>query len=283
MARRRHLMGRLVHAWALCSLLLVLSLVAFLFGFVLLEGLPHVSWEFLTTAPSGAVLGEEGGILPAIVGSLWFTGVAVVLGGTFAVAVALFVTYLCPVRLARVTRAVLGVASGIPSIVFGLYAYSLFVRDLDWGRCILSSGVALAIMILPFVEVRVEKALRELPAPLVSSSLALGCSLPYTIRRVVLPAVRGQVVGALVLGACYAMGATAPLMFTGAVAFARLPRSVMDPAMALPMHLYLLVAQGTTSLGLAYGTALVMMAIILVGNVAVTAYTRRSVRRWKSS
>ena len=169
---------------------------------------------------------------------------------------------------------------GIPSIVLGLFAYSFFVRDLNWGRCVLSASMALAIMILPFIEVHAEKAFREIPRGFVESSQALGCAPFYTVFHVVLPSCRGELISGIILGACYAMGATAPMIFTGAVAFATSPKSLMRPAMALPLHLYLLIAQGTTSLDRAYGTAFVMMALILVSNLLVVIYTERSHRRW---
>ena len=173
--------------------------------------------------------------------------------------------------------------SGIPSIVLGLFAYSFLVRDLNLGRCIFSAGVALAVMILPFIEVRAEKAFREVPAELVRSSYSLGCSKLYTITRIVLPACRGELVSGIILGGCYAMGATAPMIFTGAVAYAAVPDSIFSPAMALPLHLYLLVAQGSTSMDTAYGTAFVMMAMILLSSLLATAYARRSQNRWKRS
>ena len=145
------------------------------------------------------------------------------------------------------------------------------------------TGVALAVMILPFIEVRAEKAFREVPAELIRSSYSLGCSKRYTITRIVLPACRGELVSGIILGGCYAMGATAPMIFTGAVAYAAVPDSIFSPAMALPLHLYLLVAQGSTSMDTAYGTAFVMMAMILLSSLLATAYARRSQNRWKRS
>ena len=138
-------------------------------------------------------------------------------------------------------------------------------------------------MILPFIEVRAEKAFREVPAELVRSSYSLGCSKLYTIMRIVLPVCRGELVSGIILGGCYAMGATAPMIFTGAVAYAAVPDSIFSPAMALPLHLYLLVAQGSTSMDTAYGTAFVMMAMILLSSLLATAYARRSQNRWKRS
>lgn len=277
-------LGNLIKAWAYISFALVCAVILFLFGFVFYRGAGTISMEFLTEAPRGLILGEEGGIFPAIIGSLMFTGTALVLGGIPAIATALFVVFYCSNRyLEEGIHLVIQCISGIPSIVLGLFAYSFLVRDLDFGRCIFSAGVALAIMILPFIEVRAEKAFREVPVHTVQSSYALGCSRLYTISRIILPSCQGELVSGLILGGCYAMGATAPMIFTGAVAYAAVPDSLFAPAMALPLHLYLLVAQGATSMDTAYGTAFVMMAIILISNLLATVYARRSEKRWKNS
>ncbi len=270
--------------WAYAGFGLVCGVILFLFGYVFYRGAGTISVEFLTEAPKGLVLGEEGGIFPAIIGSLFFTGTAVVLGGIPAIASALYLVFYCKNKKAeRLLHLVIQCISGIPSIVLGLFAYSFLVRDLNLGRCILSAGTALAIMILPFIEVRAEKAFREVPACMIQSSYALGCSRFYTITRIILPACRGELVSGIILGGCYAMGATAPMIFTGAVAYAAVPESLLSPAMALPLHLYLLLAQGATSMDTAYGTAFVMMAIILISNMLATIYARRSQKKWKKS
>ena len=274
----------LVKIWAYGGMLITASLVLFLFIYVFYKGSGTISWEFLSQPPKGAVLGEEGGIWPAIAGSLCFTGTAVVLGGIPAAACALYLNFYCrSSRLNRIIQEAIQCISGIPSIVLGLFAYSFLVKGLGWGRCILSASTALAIMILPFIEVRAEKAFREIDKNLILSSYALGCPRFYTIWNIVLPACRGELVSGIILGGCYAMGATAPLIFTGAVAYSGLPTDLRKPAMALPMHLYLLVAQGETSMDMAYGTAFVMMALILAGSLAATIYARRSQKKWNMS
>lgn len=275
--------GKLTKLWAVCSMLIAASLILFLFGYVFVQGAGSISGEFLTQPPRGAVLGMEGGIFPAIVGSLWFTATALVLGGIPAVAVALYLEFYCrSKKMAAFVRLVMQCISGIPSIVLGLFAYSFLVKSLGWGRCVLSAGAALAIMILPFIEVRAEKAFQEVPPQMIQASYHLGCSRFYTIQKIVLPYCSGELVSALILGGCYAMGATAPLIFTGAVAYAASPTSLFAPAMALPLHLYLLVAQGSTSLKTAYGTAFVMMVLILVSNVLATLYARRRHKKWRN-
>ncbi|MBS7387682.1 MAG: ABC transporter permease subunit [Eubacteriales bacterium] len=275
--------GKMTKLWAYVSIALVVASILFLFVYVFIRGAGTITWEFLSQPPKGAILGMEGGVWPAIVGSLCFTAVAIVLGGIPAIAAALYIVFYCENRrIEKAFHTVIRCISGIPSIVLGLFAYSFLVRELQWGRCILSSGVALGIMILPFVEVRAEKAFQELPKAVVLSSYALGCSKRYTIMKIVLPACKGELISGLMLGGCYAMGATPPLIFTGGVAYASIPTSLMKPAMALPLHLYLLLAQGATSFDMAYGTAFVMMTIILISNLLATIYAARSHAKWKA-
>ena len=275
--------GKMTKLWAYVSIALVVASILFLFVYVFIRGAGTITWEFLSQPPKGAILGMEGGVWPAIVGSLCFTAVAIVLGGIPAIAAALYIVFYCENRrIEKAFHTVIRCISGIPSIVLGLFAYSFLVRELQWGRCILSSGVALGIMILPFVEVRAEKAFQELPKAVVLSSYALGCSKRYTIMKIVLPACKGELISGLMLGGCYAMGATPPLIFTGGVAYASIPTSLMKPAMALPLHLYLLLAQGATSFDMAYGTAFVMMTIILISNLLATIYAARSHEKWKA-
>lgn len=275
--------GKMTKLWAYVSIALVVASILFLFVYVFIRGAGTITWEFLSQPPKGAILGMEGGVWPAIVGSLCFTAVAIVLGGIPAIAAALYIVFYCENRrIEKAFHTVIRCISGIPSIVLGLFAYSFLVRELQWGRCILSSGVALGIMILPFVEVRAEKAFQELPKAVVLSSYALGCSKRYTIMKIVLPDCKGELISGLMLGGCYAMGATPPLIFTGGVAYASIPTSLMKPAMALPLHLYLLLAQGATSFDMAYGTAFVMMTIILISNLLATIYAARSHAKWKA-
>lgn len=272
--------GKLTKCWAYFGIGISISSVLFLFVYVFVKGFGTISWEFLTDIPRGAVLGMEGGIFPAIVGSFVFTLTAIVLGGIPAIASALFIVFYCrKSKTEMLLRTVVQCIAGIPSIVLGLFSYSFFVRDLGLGRCVLSASAALAIMIMPFIEVRAEKAFREIPKTVIQSSYALGCSKIYTIFHVVLPTCRGELVSGIILGGCYAMGATPPLIFTGGVAFASVPKSLLEPAMALPLHLYLLVAQGTTSLPTAFGTAFVMMALILISNMLATLYAGRTKHR----
>lgn len=273
--------AKLVKIWAYMSMTVTALVIVFLFAYVFSQGAGAISLAFITEMPRGAVLGSEGGIWPAIAGSLWFTGTAVLLAGMPALATAAYLVFYCKdKRIYNFIRSVIQSIAGIPSIALGLFAYSLLVRTMGLGRCILAGGIALAIMIFPFIEVRIEKALREIPRALILSSYALGISRSYTVTKLALRAIRGELASGLILGACFAMGATAPLIFTGGVAYAAPPDSVMEPAMALPLHLYLLLAQGTT-MPQVYGTAFVLMIIVLVSNTLATVYARREKHTWK--
>lgn len=273
---REYRKGQWTKVWAYGSFALVAGVIGFLFLYVFWEGASSLSWEFLFQNPKGLVLGQEGGIAPAIVGSLFFTGLALILVVLPAWAVAVYTVFFSRSRLTRrLIRLVIHCLAGVPSIVLGLFSYSFLVRRLGLGRCLFSASVGLAIMILPFVEIRAEKAFAEVPTERLTAAYALGCSRAYILRRLVWNDCRGELISGLILAGCYAMGATAPLMFTGGVAFAPIPDSIFKPAMALPLHLYLLVAQGEPSLPVAYGTSLVMMGVILLGNLLASLYAWR--------
>lgn len=275
--------GVVVRAWAICGIVCVLGVIAFLFGYVFWQGAGCISWEFLTESPSGAVLGTEGGIFPAIMGSAWFTGCALVIAVPLSLGVAIWRVFLARRKwLARIVGRVISVAAGAPSIVMGLFAYAVLVRDAGLGRCVLAGGVALALMIIPFIEVRAEKAFREFPGDLITASAALGTSRMYAFRKLVWPYCAGELAGAIVLGALYALGAAAPLIFTGGVAFAPVPSGIDSPAMSLPLHLYLMLAQGNT-IPQVYATAFVLMALVLVCNIVVNAYSYIRRARWNRS
>lgn len=271
----------LVKVWAYTSIAIVSGIILFLFGYIFYRGASIININFLTKMPQGAVIGSEGGILPAIIGSLYFTFVACVFGSIFSIATAIYIVFYCKSKkIAMIVQNVIQCISGIPSIVLGLFGYSLLILSLGIGRSIFTGGITLGIMILPFIEVRVEKALRELNENMLNSSYSLGVSKFYTIRKIVLPACKGEIVSSIILGCCYAMGATAPLIFTGAVINSPVPTSLNQPSMTLTYHLYRLLTEGTSTEN-AYGTAFVLMVIVLISNTLATLYSRRRNKRWK--
>lgn len=266
----------IVKFWAVSACILTLGTIFFLFAYIFVNGAGAITWEFLTESPKGMIIGTEGGILPAIVGSTWYTGIACLFGAVLGICTAIYQVYYCrSERISGAIALVMKCMAGVPSIVMGLFGYTLLVLTLGWGKCILAGGITQGVMILPFIQVRAEKALREVDPELVAASYALGMSRAYTIRRIVLPQCLPQLVSGVILGACYAMGAAAPLIFTGAVIISKVPENITKPAMALPYHLYMLLTQGTSSEN-AYGTAFVMMMIVLVTNSLATWFTWRN-------
>ena len=278
----RSFSAALLFLYSFLSFLLIFSALLFFFLYIFCKGYKVISPSFLLEAPKGMVLGEEGGIFPAITGSLAFSLTALVLSGLPSLFTAIFmVFYAKEVRKKESLHFFIHLLSGVPSIVLGLFSYSLFVYQLKLGRSVLSGAIALAIMIFPFMEIRMEKIFEEVPKSYFQSSESLGCSKGYTIRRLVLPYTLPELLSTMLLAFCFALGATPPILFTGGVAFAKSPTSLLSPAMALPLHLYLLLVQGGSSLSRAYGTALVMLFLLLIGNGIASLLTAYSHRKWQ--
>ena len=272
----------LLFLYSLLSFLLIFSALLFFFLYIFYKGYKVISPSFLLEAPKGMVLGEEGGIFPAITGSLAFSLTALVLSGLPSLFTAIFmVFYAKEDRKKKSLHFFIHLLSGVPSIVLGLFSYSLFVYQLKLGRSVLSGAIALAIMIFPFMEIRMEKIFEEVPKSYLQSSESLGCSKGYTIRRLVLPYTLPELLSTMLLAFCFALGATPPILFTGGVAFAKSPTSLLSPAMALPLHLYLLLVQGGSSLSRAYGTALVMLFLLLIENGIASLLTAYYHRKWR--
>ncbi|HOU24798.1 MAG TPA: phosphate ABC transporter permease PstA, partial [Anaerolineae bacterium] len=217
----------------LASLLVVLPIVLVV-GSILVRGMAALDWAFLTTMPVDGM--KAGGILPAIVGTLWLlAGTALVcipvgLGGAIYLA-----EYASDNWFTRAIRLALVNLAGIPSIVYGLFGLGLFVLFLRLGTSIAAACLTLAIMTLPVIISTSEEALRAVPVEFRTVSASLGGSRWQGIRNIVLPQALPGIITGVILGLLRAAGETAPILFTGAAFFLpRLPRSMMDPTMALP-------------------------------------------------
>lgn len=271
---------KIVSIIALCITLFV---IVGIFCFLFIKGLSHVSLSFIFESPSGQILGSTGGIFPSIVGSFYFVSLALVFAFPLALATAVVVEFFIHNSAVRVViQTIMQLLSGVPSILLGLFSYSIFVKELGFGRCIFSASVALAIMVLPFIEIRLEKSFWEIGKKYFQNSISLGCSKIYTVMHLIFPILSGEIISTLVLAFCFAIGATAPIMFTGGVAFSKIPTSIFSPAMALPLHLYLLVQQGGLQIDIAYATATVMITIVFACNLCVNIYSIRKKIKWQT-
>jgi phosphate transport system permease protein len=248
------------------TVLVLLFLGIILFD-IFSKGVSVLSWKFLTQPPKQGM--TEGGIFPAILGTFSVSLITVV----FAVPLGMFAAiylheYARPGRLTRMIRLAIRNLSGVPSIVYGLFGVVLFVQTLHLGTSILSAGLTLGLLTLPWTITACEEALKTVPKSYREGALALGATKWYAIRTNVLPyAVPGMLTG-VILGLARAAGETAPILFTGAAFFLpQLPQSVFDQFMALPYHLYILSTQHHAIdkvRPIAYGTATVLLGLILV-------------------
>lgn len=244
-----------------------------------------ISWEFLTRAPRHGM--TEGGIFPAIFGTFFVTMVTALLAIPLGMFAAIYLNeYARQGRLTRIIRLSIRNLSGVPSIVYGLFGVILFVNILKFGTSILSAGLTLGLLTLPWTITASEEALKTIPNSYREGALALGATKWQAIRTNVLPyAVPGMLTGT-VLGLARAAGETAPIMFTGAAFYIPvLPKSLGDQFMALPYHLYIMATQHhaiTQVRPLAYGTALVLIALVLGMNMTavVIRYRLRRRQRW---
>ncbi|QXM06917.1 PstA family ABC transporter permease [Crassaminicella indica] len=255
-----------IKLWSVLSGIILIVLVLYINSYIFSKGACGLNINFLLDSPKGFPLGTEGGIFPAIVGSVCFTLVACFFASIIAIATAVYINFYCTnKKICGLIHIVIQSTSGIPSIVLGLFGYTFLVVYLNLGISLLSGGIVLGIMIFPFIEVRVEKALGEINNELIYASYALGVSKSYTFFKIILPMCFDEIISSIALAGGFAMGATAPIMFTGGIIHAPVPKSLFSPAMALPYHLYILIGEGI-SIENAYKTAFVLLLLLLALN-----------------
>lgn len=248
----------------------VILMLAIIIGHILIKGIPALSIEFLTTSPAPG--GRGGGIYPAIIGSLELIAGTAVIALPLGVLTGIYLNeYAKDTRFTSIIREAIDLLNGTPSIVFGMFGMVLFVTAMGFGYSLLAGWITLAFMILPVIIRTTEEALKSVPKDLREASRAMGATKWRTIYKVVLPAAMGGVVTGAILSIGRAAGETAPIMLTAAViSQPHLAGSILDPVMALPLHLYHLAMDlpGTTELQ--YGTATVLLIIVLVFFVAAS-------------
>ncbi|WP_342677389.1 phosphate ABC transporter permease subunit PstC [Methanofollis sp. UBA420] len=257
--------------WAAIGIVLfILGIILF---FIVINGLPALSWEFLTQAPRD--LGRAGGIFPAIVGTLCLVGGAILFALPIGIGAAVYLNeYTRGGRVTALIRSGIDLLNGMPSIVFGLFGFAFLVLFLNFGVSLLAGMITLGLMILPTVIRTTEEALKTVPMAIREGSLALGATRWQTIRQVVLPPALPGILTGTILSIGRAAGETAPILFTAVVFSKRfLPTSVFEPVMALPYHLFILATNVPGAETNQYGTALVLL-ILVVGIYAAAIALR---------
>lgn len=249
---------------------LVVAILFVILDFIIIKGGSVISWDFLTKAPEEGM--TKGGIFPAIVGTFYLIVGSSIISFPIGIMSGIYMNeYATNGKVVRFIRIMTNNLSGVPSVVFGLFGMSLFVNALGWGDSIIAGSFTLALMSLPLIIRTTEEALKSIDDSFRHGSLALGATKLQTIRRVVLPMAFPNIITGLILSVGRVSGETAPILFTVAAYFLpQLPGSIFDQCMALPYHLYVISTSGTdieASRGMAYGTALVLIAIVLVVNL----------------
>lgn len=265
--------------------LLVIGILLWILGFIVYNGAGVISWEFLTTAPEEGM--TAGGIFPAIVGTLCLIVGSMIFAFPLGVMSAIYTSeYAGNGKIVKFIRVMTNNLSSIPSIVFGLFGMALFVNTLGFGDSILAGSMTLGLLVLPVIIRTTEEALKAVPQSYRSGSLALGASKLQTIGKVVLPAAFPNITTGLILSIGRVSGETAPILFTVAAYFLpKLPSGIFDQVMALPYHLYVIATSGTdieVSRPIAYGTALVLILIVLGMNLLATWMRRHLEKKVKS-
>ena len=211
--------------------------------YIILKGVPAISWEFLVSSPTDGM--RAGGIFPAIVGSVLLTIGTIAVSVPFGILTGIFlVEYSKDNIIRRVINLTIVNLAGIPSIIYGLFGMSLFVIFLQFGSSILSGVLTLGIMCLPVIITATREALLAIPKDLREASLALGATKWETTWKIILPTALPGILTGIILSISRAAGETAPIMFTVAAFYLPfLPMSVWDQVMALPYHLYVIATQ----------------------------------------
>jgi phosphate transport system permease protein len=248
--------------------------------YIVAQGIGAINWEFLTTFPRNGM--KEGGILPAIIGTVVLTFGTAIVSIPIAVGAAIYLAeYARDTWLTRAIRLAIINLAGIPSVVYGLFGLGLFVLFFRLGTSIIAGSLTLGLMTLPVVITTAEEALLAVPQRFRVVSRSLGATRWQTVREVVLPNALPGILTGVILGLERAAGETAPILFTVAAFYLpQLPRSSLDQTMALPYHLYVISTQVPgMPLQVQYGTALVLLILVLGMNVVATVIRSRFRRR----
>ncbi len=262
--------------------------VGFLIIFLIIifsQGGKMLSWEFITEGPRKFM--TEGGIYPAILGTFWLSFFSISFSFPLGVLTAIYLTNYATNRiLIKIIRISVNTLSGIPSIIYGLFGLTIFVRYLHFDVSILSGALTLGILALPVIVNVSEEAIRGVPEDFIQASLALGATKMQTILRVILPTALPNILTGAILSIGRVTGETAPILFTATTFYTRkLPSSIMDEVMALPYQIYALMTEGAhpaQQVPIAYGTAVVLLLLVLI--ISTTAilirYNLRKKRQW---
>lgn len=256
------------------------AVLVLIIGFVAVNGLPVMSLDFIFGWPEG--VNAEGGIFPTIVSTLYVTALAMLICVPIAVLAAVYLAeYAKQGRLVTFIRYAADTLSSVPSIVMGLFGYALFVEAMGFGLSMLSAALALALMMLPIVMRTTEEAIRSVPRYIRWGAYGLGSTKWQVVSKIVLPSAFPRIATGIVLAIGRAIGETAVVLYTMGQAI-NLPLTPLDSGRPMTIHLYQLANEGI-NMQAAYGTALLLMVMILAFNMFARYLSRRSASKSKGN
>ncbi len=257
--------------------LITVAVLLFIIVFILRRGLPAISLEFLTANPVD--MGKAGGIFSTVVGTIALTALAILIAAPLGIGTAIYLTeYTWGGPVTRVIRFGAECLAGIPSIIFGLFGFILFVTKLKFGWSILSGGLTLAFMLLPTIIRTSEEAIKSVPPAYRQVGFSLGSTKWQTVTRIVLPSALPGIATGIVLSVGRSLGETAATIFTAGSAL-RMPTSLFSSTRTMSVHFYILAREGISAPN-AYGTAAILIIAILGINILTYYLMNRFIRRF---
>jgi phosphate transport system permease protein len=263
-----------VAALWLCGLTTVVVLGAVIL-YVFVRGIGQITPEFILTKPHG--VNAEGGIGPTIIATIYVTGLSMLITTPIAVLAAVYLAeYAVQGKLVNTIRFAADTLASVPSIVMGLFGFAFFVEALGLKFSVLSGALALSFLMLPIIMRATEEAIRAVPKYIRWGSYGLGASKWQTVSRIVLPAALPRILTGIILAMGRAVGETAVVIFTMGQAIYT-PISPLDPGRSMTVHLYTLAMEGI-NMDAAYGTALLLMVMVLFFNLSARWLAARNRR-----
>ncbi len=280
MTLRRRLTDGTAKALIYTSALLTTATLVALIAYIMIKGIPNISWEFLTGSFMPGKAGSSG-IYNMIVSTVYIIGLTLLFAAPIGVFAAIYlVEYARPGVLVSTIRFTTESLAGIPSIIFGLFGFMFFGMLLGLKWSLLTGALTLSITVLPTIIRATEEAIKAVPESYREGSLALGASKLYTLFRIVLPSAFPGILTSLILSIGRIVGETAAVIFTAGIVY-RLPKSIMDSGRTLAVHLYVLATEGSTKEQIAQSdaTAAVLVILVLLINLAANVLGKKMSKR----
>lgn len=257
------------------SALFAAGILLFIVGYILVNGVPHLTTEQFEWKYTP----ENQSMMPAIINTVLMTALTLVLAVPIGIFAAVYLVEYAKRgnKLVKIIRITTETLSGIPSIVFGLFGFLMFVIHLQWGNAMLAGVITLAIMVLPLIIRTTEEALLAVPDSYREGSFGLGAGKMRTVFRVILPTAVPGIMSGVILAIGRIVGESAALIFTAGT-YRAVPESLMDSTATLTVHMYIQSNEGLHT-DQAFASAVVLLALTFLINLASDLIERRIARK----